>query len=89
MARYEMMAGDTLAPVGTMSSSDALFELGLTYAAGRDVAADLVVAHKWFNLAVLRGNETAKQYRQEIAAELSKADIARAQRMAREWLAKH
>jgi hypothetical protein len=30
---------------------DALFELGMLYATGRDVAADLVVAHKWFNLA--------------------------------------
>ena len=28
---------------------DALFELGMLYATGRDVAPDLVVAHKWFN----------------------------------------
>ena len=69
--------------------SDALFELGMKYCSGRDVELDLAIAHKWFNLAALRGNEHAKIYRMEIAAEMSKAEIARAQRMAREWLSRH
>ena len=68
---------------------DALFELGLMYCAGRDVELDLVSAHKWFNLAAMRGNEDAKRYRMEIAHEMSKAEIAEAQRQAREWLARH
>jgi uncharacterized protein len=59
------------------------------YCAGRDVDLDLVSAHKWFNLAAMRGNEDAKRYRMEIAGELSKAEIAEAQRQAREWLARH
>ena len=41
-----------------MGAPDALFELGMLYATGRDVAADLVVAHKWFNLAASRGDPT-------------------------------
>lgn len=71
------------APAG---GADALFELGLMYSAGRDVEMDLVVAHKWFNLAAVRGNEDAKIYRMEIARELSRVEVSRAQKMAREWL---
>ena len=50
---------------------------------------DLVEAHKWFNLAAMRGNDDAKQYRWEISREMSKMQVARAQRLAREWIAKH
>lgn len=66
---------------------DALFELGLLYATGLDVPVDLVTAHKWFNLAAMRGNHAALDYRKDIASEMSSAEIAEAQRQAREWLA--
>ena len=46
-------------------------------------------AHKWFNLAALRGNEDAKRHRLEIAKEMSRDDISRAQKLAREWIATH
>lgn len=68
------------------STPDALFQLGLRYCVGRDVGIDLVEAHKWFNLAAMRGNDDAKQYRSEISREMSKIQISRAQRLAREWL---
>ena len=67
--------------------SDALFELGMSFCTGRDGAIDLVEAHKWFNIAAMRGNDEAKRYRSELAADMSKADVTRAQRLAREWLA--
>jgi TPR repeat protein len=53
------------------------------------VDIDLVEAHKWFNLAAMRGNDDAKQYRSEISREMSKIQISRAQRLAREWITKH
>ena len=68
---------------------DALFELGMVYATGRDVAADLVVAHKWFNLAAARGNASALTHRIEVAREMSPDQVAEAQRLAREWLQTH
>ena len=72
---------------GAMAASpDALMQLGLQYAIGRGVAACPVSAHKWFNLAALRGNNDAKAYRAEIASEMSRAQVAKAQRLAREWL---
>ena len=45
------------------------FELGVNYACGRQVDADLIEAHKWFNLAALRGDVEAARRRQELAAE--------------------
>jgi uncharacterized protein len=65
---------------------DALFELGMLYATGRDVAADLVVAHKWFNLAASRGNPAALAHRIELSREMSPEQIAEAQKLAREWI---
>ena len=67
--------------------SNELFELGLTYSTGRDVDQDLVVAHKWFNLAALKGNNEALEYRVELAREMTEQQIAVAQKRAREWLA--
>jgi TPR repeat protein len=89
MARFEYGASDLVEAAVVSGGADALFQLGLLYSAGRDVELDLVVAHKWFNLAALRGNEEAKIYRMEISRELSRQDVARAQRMAREWLRRH
>jgi uncharacterized protein len=89
MARLELSAPEVLELATAGGTPDALFELGLMHCAGRDVALDLVSAHKWFNLAAMRGNEEAKRYRMEIARELSKSEVAEAQRQAREWLARH
>ena len=86
MARFEIADGQAGTGALGMDSSEALYELGLSYATGRGRACDLIQAHKWFNLSALRGNDAAKRYRAEISAELSKAEIAVAQRMAREWL---
>jgi hypothetical protein len=44
------------------------------------------VAHKWFNLAAVRGIEEAKRWRNTIAAEMNPGQIAQAQKLAREWL---
>lgn len=89
MARYELPHEITMDAAGPSGGPDALFELGLMYGTGRDVALDLVEAHKWFNLAALKGNQEARHYRTEIARELTRVEIGRAQRAAREWLSCH
>lgn len=61
----------------------------MLYATGRDVDVDLVTAHKWFNLSAARGNEAARDYRLELAREMTTDQIAEAQRQAREWLQTH
>ena len=89
MARFEMPGENPSAGSSAGTSAEALFQLGLMYASGRDVDADLVMAHKWFNLAALRGKAEARAYRMEIAEELSSSEVAQAQRLAREWLKAH
>ena len=89
MARFECMSRNIVEFAAEGGAPDALFELGLMYASGREVERDFVSAHKWFNLAALRGNEEARRYRLELSAEMSKAEIAQAQRLARAWLSVH
>jgi TPR repeat protein len=89
MARFEFTSLNSIECAAEGGAPDALFELGLMYCAGREVGVDFVSAHKWFNLAALRGNDEAKRYRTELAREMSRIDIARAQKMAREWISQH
>ena len=68
MARMDM-GMDRFAVAAQSGAPDALFELGILYATGLDVEADLVAAHKWFNLAAMRGNRSALAHRSELARE--------------------
>ncbi len=70
-------------------SPDALFELGMLYSSGRGGVLDLVSAHKWFNLAALKGRADAVALRREVAEMMSDVEIALAQRAARSWAASH
>jgi TPR repeat protein len=89
MARFEM-AGLEPATLGQGTlTADAFYELGMRYAVGNTVPADLVSAHKWFNIAAMKGKPEAVQQRQEIAASMSPAEIATALREARAWLTSH
>lgn len=68
------------------ATGDELYRVGLAYAEGVDCEQDLVAAHKWFNLAVLKGHEDAKICREEMAEMLEKEDIKAALSAARAWL---
>ena len=90
MGPHEHAATDAgMANAQAVASDDALFELGMMCSTGRSVPADLVSAHKWFNLAAMRGHKDAIRMRLEIAAEMSQREIAEAQRAARDWLTRH
>ena len=83
MAHYEFADLDaTLAD----TSGEALYELGITHASGRSAPIDLVSAHKWFNIAAMKGHAEAARMRREIAVEMTDAEIGQAQRAARDWL---
>ncbi|WP_343313932.1 sel1 repeat family protein [Brucella sp. BE17] len=66
-----------------------LLEMGMKYAIGRDCEIDVVEAHKWLNIAAIRGNEKAAQLRNRVAATMSKSELAAALRGAREWMTTH
>ena len=89
MARFEM---PELMPAGLGEgavTADTMFELGMMYASGREVPIDLITAHKWFNIAAMKGHGEAPQLRREIAVEMKDAEIGQAQRAARDWLKAH
>ncbi len=71
----------------------AQLQLGSMYAKGEGVAQDNVLAHLWFNLAAAAAAHLPTDVIQEIATEqrsiiepsMTPAQVAEAQRLAREW----
>jgi len=59
--------------------------LGLVYYNGHGVPQDYAQAHKWFNLAAASGDADAVSNRDRVAAKMTPAQIAEAQRLASEW----
>lgn len=62
-----------------------LGKLGLMHEKGRGVLQDFIQAHKWYNLSAARGEESAAEAREALAKQMTPAQIAEAQRLAREW----
>ena len=77
---------DTATPVDAHAIPDVLFERGLYWASGRSGVVNLVAAHKWFNLAAVKGRADAVQMRREVAEMMSEVEIATAQREAPAWM---
>ncbi|MEG3181931.1 hypothetical protein [Sphingomonas sp. LT1P40] len=68
-------------------NADAAYELGMVYSSGSaGVDVDLIEAHKWFNIAALKGSENAPYMRAEIADDMTAREIIEAQKQARAWL---
>jgi hypothetical protein len=80
---------DTAIAVDATAIPDVLFERGLYWSSGRSGVVNLVAAHKWFNLAALKGRSDAIAMRREVAEMMSEAEIAAAQREARAWMTAH
>ncbi len=85
MADFELVAVEAAEP----RDAEECFALGMNYSAGVDVTVDLVAAHKWFNIAAMRGHCHAARLRREIAEQMSDREIGTAQRAARDWLKGH
>ena len=88
MARFEMNASE-MATMGGEARADVLCDMGLMYATGRGCPVDLVSAHKWLNIAAIKGSARAAELRSELSAAMSKVEIAKALREAREWMTMH
>ncbi len=88
MARFDMLEA-SIGDMGTTAQADILFELGMMYATGRDCDVDIIAAHKWFNIAAIKGSERAAALRIELSETMTKTEIATALRDAREWMTMH
>ena len=80
-ARWPRLAADQGHPIAQSS-------LGSMYADGRGFPQDYVHAHMWLNLAAAQGNKFATTYRDDITRRMTPAQIAEAQKLAREWTPK-
>lgn len=66
----------------------AFAKLGLMYAQGRGVPQDFIQAHMWYNLSAAHGEKRALELRDTLAKRMTPAQVAEAQRLAREWTPK-
>tara|TARA_R110000868_G_scaffold359173_2_gene621035 strand:- start:2081 stop:2656 length:576 start_codon:yes stop_codon:yes gene_type:complete len=60
--------------------------LAFMYQLGEGVLESNVMAHMWFNIASVNGAPKSGEWRDELAGQMTNADISKAQEMARECL---
>jgi hypothetical protein len=66
----------------------AQYNIGAMYASGHGVPQDYVTAHMWFSLSAAQDDGDATKNRDVIAQRMTPAQIAEAQKLAREWTPK-
>ena len=78
-----------LRPLAELGDASAQFNLGVMYKIGEGVPQDYVEAHKWLNIAGTKKSgpvsELRRKARDKLARKMTPAQIAEAQRLAREW----
>ena len=72
-------------PLAEQGDANAQYNLGVFYDNGLGVPQDKVRAYMWFNLSAAQGREGAAAFRDLIARRMTPAQIAEAQKLAREW----
>jgi hypothetical protein len=80
---------ETAEAIDASAIQDVLFDRGMHWSSGRSGIVDFVAAHKWFNLAAVKGRVDAIAMRREVAEMMSEGEIASAQRAARDWMMSH
>ena len=72
-------------PLAEQGNANAQYNLGTFYDNGLGVPQDKVRAYMWFSLSAAQGREGAAAFRDLIARRMTAAQIAEAQKLAREW----
>lgn len=63
----------------------AQFNLAAMYANGEGVPEDDAQAYAWYSIAVAQGDEIAKENKEKIATDMTRAQIAETQKLSREY----
>jgi len=66
-------------------SADAQYNLGGMYATGQGVQQDYVNAYMWLSMSAAQDEQSAIKSRDLVARHMTRAQIAEAQKLAREW----
>jgi uncharacterized protein len=85
-SRDDLLIATCLA-AASQEDIEAYYTLGVAYSTGsHGVGCDLIEAHKWFNLAAVKGHAEAQMCRADVSDEMTAREIAEAQRRARAWI---
>ena len=76
-------------PLAEQGNARAQGMLGFMYEHGKGVPQDYVSTHMWYNIAASQGEALAAKSRDDLAEQMTPAQIAEAQRMARDCVAKN
>ncbi|MEN8734596.1 MAG: tetratricopeptide repeat protein, partial [Lentimonas sp.] len=68
--------------------AQAQYNLGMAYYYGHGVPEDYVESYMWLNLAAAQGDENAKHNKGILSKQMTREQIAEAQKLSREWSAK-
>ena len=63
--------------------------LGNMYARGEGVPTDFVLSYMWLNLSAAQGEQLARGNRDMLVEQMTREQIAEAQRLSREWIETH
>ncbi len=80
-----VQAGQWYEKAAAQGNTIAQYNLGRLYSKGYGVPKDYVQAYKWYSLAGANGHRKAAAYRDRLARRMTHAQMAEAQRLAREW----
>jgi len=67
----------------------AQIQLGLMYEDGKGVPEDSVLAYMWYNLAAAQATFGGAEGKDRLEQQMTREQIAEAQRLSREWIAAH
>ncbi len=72
-------------PLADRGVAEAQYNLGVLYGNGYGVPQDFVQAYKWYKLAATYGEKRGAEARDALAKQMTPAQIAEGQQLAREW----
>ena len=75
-------------PLAERGKAVAQWSLGIMYGRGRSVPQDYVQAYRWYTLAAAKGLKEAVKGRDLLEKRMTPAQLAKAQKLAREWVPK-
>ena len=76
---------DAVKKAAEQGLAEAQYNLGFMYATGEGVPEDDIQAYAWISLASAQGAENAKKAKEMLTGEMTRAEIAEAQKLSREY----
>ena len=83
----DVVARRWLSPAAEQGQPRAQTFLGILYIKGRSVAQDMVTGQMWLTIAAAQGDLLGRQVSENNAKEMSEAQVAEAEKRAKDWLA--